>query len=205
METAGTKKVVLFSTLTGAAAGYLLLHPYTMLVYGLYGRHDGMAVPSDAWGIIREAVHSFRPEMLHMGLPFALIGAVAGLFFGFWLVARRRKEEAEIRASAVDTLHELMVTLSHYLLNASTVIGGYAAHVLKTEDDEEKRRHILVIREEAEYIEAVVKSLQSLESVVTENYTRDSETMIIDIQHQLDKRIKESVGKRAAVAGRKAA
>jgi hypothetical protein len=28
------------------------------------------------------------PNMLPMGIPFALLGAVAGLFFGFWLEAR---------------------------------------------------------------------------------------------------------------------
>ena len=204
MDAKHPRRIVVLSTVAGAATGYLVLHPYTMLVYGLYGRHEAMAAPSDIIGVLREAVRSFTPSMIHMGLPFALVGGVAGLFYGFWLVSLRQREEMEKRACAVSALKELMVTLSHYLLNASTVVGGYAAHILKTEDDENIKRHVLVIREEAEYIEAVVKSLQSIESVVTEHYTKDSETMMLDIKEDLEKRLREKAA-RAADAGQKAA
>jgi hypothetical protein len=38
-------------------------------------------------------------------------------------------------------------------------------------------------------IEAVVKALQSIESVTTERYTKSSETLMIDIRKELQERI----------------
>jgi len=204
MERVSSRRVVAYCTVAGATLGFVALHPYTMLVYGYHEGHSGAAMPTGD-GMFMAALHAFAPDMLHMGLPFALLGAVAGLFFGFWLVARRQQEESEKRACAVDTLKQLMVTLSHYLLNASTVIGGYAVHSLKAEKDDGIKAHLNVIKEEADCIEAVVKSLQSLDFVVTEHYTKDSETMIIDIQKQLDERLKASVGRAGARSGQKAA
>jgi len=178
------RRTVLIYTLAGAAIGFALLHPYTMLVYGIHGKYEATA-------LLSHIADSFTPSMLHMGLPFALIGGIAGLFFGYWLVSEKKREQVEMRACAVNTLKQLMVTLSHYLLNASAVMGGYAAHVLKTEKDADLRKHIEAIREEAEYVEAVVKSLQSLEAIVTERYSKDSETMMLDIKSDLEKRLAE--------------
>lgn len=189
-----TRRVTL-SALGGAALGFFALHPYTMLVYGLYMRHEAGEAGTDVSGMTHGMFHL---DAMLMGVPFAALGAAAGLFFGFWLDARRRQEEMERRACAVDTLKQLMVTLSHYLLNASTVIGGYASHALKKEADGDIRRHLGVIRDEAGHIEDVVKSLQAIETVVSEHYTANGESMMIDIQRQLEERIKGSAGKGGA-------
>jgi hypothetical protein len=66
-----------------------------------------------------------------MGIPFALFGAVAGLFFGFWLEARRQRFEMEKRLLAVETLRQLMMTFAHYLLNAAQIVGGFATRDIK--------------------------------------------------------------------------
>ncbi|MBI5696499.1 MAG: hypothetical protein HZC51_12345 [Nitrospirae bacterium] len=198
MASHAKRRRILLSASAGAALGFFALHPYTMLVYGLYMRHKpGSGMPQAA-----DMMHGvFHLDAMPMGLPFAALGAAAGLFFGFWLEAVRQREEMEKRACAVDTLRQLMVTLSHYLLNASTVIGGYASHVMKKEDNEEIRKHLAVIKDEAVCIEDVVKSLQSLETVAAEHYTGSGESMMIDIQKQLEQRIKDSAGKRAISKG----
>lgn len=186
--------MVPLSALIGAALGYFILHPYTMFIYGLYERpHEELAegfIPH-VWFHVREALATFEPGMLHMGIPYAFLGGFAGLFFGLWLNARKQKVQSELRACAVDTLKTLMVTLSHYLLNAVTIIGGFAWRIQKNSPDDETLKHVMVIRKEAEQIEAVVKSLQSLHEVVTEHYSRDSEAMVIDLTEELKKKMEE--------------
>lgn len=70
--------------------GYLILHPYAMIVYLLHDR-EGM--------VLRDFFHaltfSFDVSMLPMGLPFAAFGALTGLFLGLWVVSRKKKAEAE--------------------------------------------------------------------------------------------------------------
>ena len=139
--------------------------------------------------LVEDVPAAFMLDMAPMGLPFALLGALAGLLLGFWLEARSRRFEMEKRLLAVDTLRQLMVTLAHHLLNAVQGIGGFAALALRKEKDEDKRRPLEIIKQESIKIEAVVKALQSLESVTTERYTKSSETLMIDIRKELRERM----------------
>lgn len=182
---------MLLSGLAGAAIGYLVLHPYSMLVYLLHREHRAMEQGIDFSTAVHDAALSFSRGVLHMGIPYALLGAAAGVFFGFWREAERRRNEMEKRAAAVDTLRQLMVTLTHYLLNATTVIGGFTRHMLKTEDDPERIKRLEAIKSESASIEAVVRSLQSLEAVETENYGKDREVLMIDIKRQIEECLKE--------------
>ena len=181
-------RIVLLS-LAGGSVGYLLLHPYTMLVYGFYGHHGAASEGMDLRRLLEDVPAAFRLDMAPMGLPYALLGALAGLLLGFWLEARSRRFEMEKRLLAVDTLRQLMVTLAHHLLNAVQGIGGFAALALRKEKDEDKRRPLEIIKQESIRIEAVVKALQSLESVTTERYTKSSETLMIDIRKELRERM----------------
>jgi len=141
--------------------------------------------------LLEDVPAAFRLDMAPMGLPFALLGALVGLLLGFWLEARSRRFEMEKRLLAVDTLRQLMVTLAHHLLNAVQGIGGFAALALRKEQDEDKKRPLEIIKKESIRIEAVVKALQSLESITTERYTKSSETLMIDIRKELEDGIEE--------------
>ncbi len=125
-----------------------------------------------------------------MGVPFGILGAAAGLFFGYWREAERVKDELEKRECAIDAVKQLTITLSHYLLNASTVIGGYASHISRDERDPGHKEHLESIKEESEKIEAVVKSLQSLKAILAKNSGPDYETMMIDIKKQVEDYLK---------------
>ncbi len=195
MDSSVSKGRVLVSTIVGAALGYLFLHPYTVLVYGLYGRGSPDLDVLDFGSMMREALSAFDMHHLHMGLPFALLGAAAGLFFGAWMDMRRQKERSELRACAVDTMKTLMVTLSHYLLNAAAIIGGFAWRIQKEDADEETVKHAVVIRKEAQQIEAIVKSLESLREIVSESYAKDSEARIIDLTAEIKLRMEEQAGR----------
>jgi len=191
MKTKHLSGRIAVSTLIGAVLGYLILHPYTVVVYGLYGRVESGIEAFSLTGIVREALSAFRMGHLQMGIPFAILGAAAGLFLGAWLDMKRRTEEMELRTCATDTMKTLMVTLSHYLLNAATIIGGFAWRIQKAAKDEETVHHAVIIRREADSVEAVVKSLQSAQSVEAEKYTKDGETMIIDLTEEIRKRLDE--------------
>lgn len=180
----------------GALAGYFFLHLYAMLAYSFYQTHlSGMERAEGVagiWDYFKATLSTaLNPAMLHMGIPFGILGAVAGLFFGYWRESERRRGEIEKRAYTVEALKQLMITLSHYLLNASTAIGGFARHISRDERDPEHKEHLEVIEEESEKIEAVVKSLQSLKSIMTENYGTDSDTLMIDIKKQIEEHLKK--------------
>ena len=189
MKTLTPRMRIVLLSLAGGSVGYILLHPYTMLVYGLYGHHGAGPEGMDLRRLLEDVPASFRLDMVPMGLPFAFLGALVGLLLGFWLEARSRRFEMEKRLLAVDTLRQLMVTLAHHLLNAVQGIGGFAALALRKEKDEDKRRPLEIIKRESIRIEAVVKALQSLESVTTERYTKSSETLMIDIRKELQERM----------------
>ena len=189
MKTLTPRMRIVLLSLAGGSVGYILLHPYTMLVYGLYGHHGAGPEGMDIRRLVEDVPAAFMLDMAPMGLPFALLGALAGLLLGFWLEARSRRFEMEKRLLAVDTLRQLMVTLAHHLLNAVQGIGGFAALALRKEKDEDKRRPLEIIKQESIKIEAVVKALQSLESVTTERYTKSSETLMIDIRKELRERM----------------
>ena len=189
MKTLTPRMRIVLLSLAGGSVGYILLHPYTMLVYGLYGHHGAGPEGMDIRRLVEDVPAAFMLDMAPMGLPFALLGALAGLLLGFWLEARSRRFEMEKRLLAVETLRQLMVTLAHHLLNAVQGIGGFAALALRKEKDEDKRRPLEIIKQESIKIEAVVKALQSLESVTTERYTKSSETLMIDIRKELRERM----------------
>jgi hypothetical protein len=90
------KRTICGATFLGAAAGYLILHPYPMLVYMLY-EQEGVILQDLAQAV----VFSFKFRMLPMGIPFALLGGVAGMCLGLWLDAKKKRAEAELQIEKI--------------------------------------------------------------------------------------------------------
>ncbi len=183
------RRTLLLSVLCGAVGGYFLLHPYVMIVYRYYETSSpqrSIAAGGVMMGTLSGVCH---PDMLPMGIPFALLGGVAGAFFGLWLNGKNRKVEAEKKLALVEGVRQLMITLAHHLLNAAAGIGGLADLFILKEQDERKKRQLEIMKKEAVRIEAVVKSLQSLKTVTSERYIESSETLMIDIRKELQEKI----------------
>ena len=166
----------LISTLLGAFIGYGLAHPYTMLIY-VWGHEHGAGAghgPLSLGMLYKMAAATFQPVMLPMALSFMLLGALIGLLVGALIDKRRRLYDAELetekRRVALETLHELMITLSHYLLNANTVIGGMARRCRKIESNADVTGSLGVIEEEARKIDSVIRALQRITAVKTTEY-----------------------------------
>lgn len=70
----GKNQLLWKCVIIGGVLGYVILHPYAMYIYEIYrGKHTLVSV---------------------MGLPFALVGILAGLFLGLWVANRRERDEA---------------------------------------------------------------------------------------------------------------
>ena len=95
-----------------------------------------------------------------MALAFAILGAGAGLLTCAFSERKRRLIEAELeiekRKTAVETLRGLMISLSHHLLNANTVIGGTAHRCRRHTTDAGLIESLDLNRQEAAKMDAVI-------------------------------------------------
>src|SRR3970040_703680 len=96
-----TKKGGLFLLpLFGAFLGYLVLHPYTMVVYGLYGPHGATCEGMDFRRLLDEVPAACRLDMLRqlfVTLAHNLLNAVQGIGGFASLAIRKEKDEDKRR------------------------------------------------------------------------------------------------------------
>ncbi len=143
--------------------------------------------------------------MLLMGLAFGLLGGLIGFLFS--VVTERGKRllvsehEREKREIALRTVHNLMVTLSHHLLNANMIIGGKVRHCRKTATGQDLLESLCVIEEQGRKIDAVLNSLRTLVEIHTSGYTSDGLVSMIDISRELDERLGKAERHRSGLAG----
>jgi len=100
--------------------------------------------------------------------------------------------ETENKRIAVETLHQLMVTLSHYLLNADTIIGGMVRRCERLDSQEAVHSSLQVIEEQARKIEIVITALNRLSRVKTAPYTAESDTLMIDVAKEIDEALRNT-------------
>lgn len=188
---------VLVLSVAGAVAGCVVLHPYVLLSYLLL--HPGAEHPhlfgegAGFFAFYRQAQEAFHQHWSLMSVSFALFGLLAGAIAGLYLKQHRRYEaelqERARREAALETLRQLMVTLSHYLLNIAVVVGGQAQRALREDPEGRYRDAWVAVREKAREMETVVASLQALTEVRTELYREGGKERMIDIQREMEERL----------------
>jgi hypothetical protein len=99
--------------------------------------------------------------------------------------------ENENKRVALETLHQLMITLSHHLLNANTIVGGMVRRCQRTESRTEIAQSLLVIEEQAKKIEIVITALKKVTDVKTALYTGEGNTLMIDVTKEIDEALKK--------------
>ena len=179
---------LIWFTLGGIVAGYLLMHPFAMLAYVLGPQHPQASLGFNVWG---HQMHlAFSPEMLVMGGAFALMGGISGFCLGAWSLQKERwlteKLESQLRLVALETLRQLMVTLAHYIRNSNMVIGGFSAHLLKNISDDDSAHKLQMIQQASREIEAVINVLQNLTAISTVEYTTKGQARMIDLKKELE-------------------
>jgi PAS domain S-box-containing protein len=95
----------------------------------------------------------------------------------------------DLKLTVLKTLQDTMVTLAHYIRNANTVIGGFAARLLKHTSDDDTKQHLQLVHQASKEIDAVINSLQHLTEVTTARYTKDSRATMIDLKKELEARL----------------
>ena len=178
--------------LIGALGGFLIFHPYTMIVHAVTGRtHGGFSVD----GLLSAAKESLSAEMWLMAFAFALSCACIGILTAAVSQRKRRLFDAELesekRRMAITTLQRLMITLSHYLLNANMVIGGMARRAKKHNADGKAGESLDIILKEAAKIDGVIAALKKLTEFRTADYTSEGRDLMIDIADDLEKALRQ--------------
>lgn len=179
----------------GAGAGHLLVHPYAMVAYSLLEMHREGHLTIHMDHVLSAARSIFDPAMLPMTISFSLLCGVAALLMGVVLDKKRKLHEAAIEnereKASLDTLHRLMVTLSHYLLNANTVVGGEVCHCRRHSSPEEITSSLKVIEDQAHKIDAVIAALKKITDIKTADYTSGGHDLMLDITRELEELLKE--------------
>jgi delta-aminolevulinic acid dehydratase/porphobilinogen synthase len=111
------------------------------------------------------------------------------------MILKRRKHlrdiahENEKNQIALETLQRLMITLSHYLLNANVVIGGEVRHSRKTATSEDSLASLNIILREAKKIDSVIHALRKITTIRTANYTSEGHDLMIDITEEIEEQL----------------
>jgi hypothetical protein len=167
--------------------GYVLLHPYTMIVFALLNVGQGAIPPDGSSGRILVSFHSL---MMPMAISFTLFGGFIGLLVGILLNRKRElwiaEQENEKKRVALETLKEIMVTLSHHLLNANTIIGGKVRHGRKVTTAQEILTTFDGIEEQARKIDAVISVLRKTTEIKVASYMKSGTAQMIDIAREIE-------------------
>ncbi|HEY3277114.1 MAG TPA: PAS domain S-box protein [Syntrophorhabdaceae bacterium] len=94
--------------------------------------------------------------------------------------------ENERKTISLETLRQLMVTLSHYLLNANTIIGGMVRRSERLDSPEARRASLQAIKEQTMKTEAVIGALRRVAEIKTTDYDSESHTLMIDVKNEIE-------------------
>ncbi len=84
---------VLIHTLIGILAGFFLLHPITMVIYGFEISHAPVTLRSIIDASMERFIHAFYLHMMPMSLVFIIIGGVFGLSSGLYFRKIRKQDQ----------------------------------------------------------------------------------------------------------------
>jgi hypothetical protein len=184
-------------SLLGMVGGFVLLHPYTMMVYALmHVREDAGGVHLDWGGITVRGLLAFNSAMFPMASAFVIFGGLIGLLVAL-VIERKRKifllevENAKNKI-AIQTLKEVTVTIAHHLLNANTIIGGKVRQCGRLTSDQKILKVLSEMEEQGRKIDATVRSLREVTEVKTVNYTTSGEVKMMDIDDQIRERLDQT-------------
>jgi|GEM_PF-960202 len=182
----------------GGIAGFLLLHPYVMLLasMGAIPGHSSPALAGD-WSL--QSVLALEYAMFPMAIPLVLFGAAFGLMAGLYLNHARRLQqlvlEQEKGATALEAVKALTATLSHYLLNANMIIGGQVRHCRRFTPGQEILDSLQVVEEQGRIIDAVVGALRELARIAilrgSSGQDASRQVSMIDLAGELEERLRK--------------
>lgn len=106
--------------------------------------------------------------------------------------------ENERKTIALTTLRQLMVTLSHYLLNANTVIGGMARRSMRASSEGARSAALDIIRKQAAKTEGIIEALKRVSEIRTTEYTNESQILMVDLTKEIEETLAATEKKEAS-------
>lgn len=100
-----------------------------------------------------------------------------------------KESEEQRKLTAIKTLKDLMVTLSHHIRNSNMVIGGFTNRLIRKITDEALQRDLKLMQQASQEIDVVINSLHNLTEIVKIKYTEDGMATMIDIKNELETRL----------------
>lgn len=194
IKTRFQRSPALWSSLAGAFVGFLLLRPYTLLVYSLFYFLETGSLR------LHGQLHIGGPKefsffLLLTSISFVLLGGIIGLVFGKWYDRRQRhireRIEREKKEAALETVKELNVTLSHYIINSAAIIRGFAQRGGGRCRDQRIGEYFSIIEEEADKTIAVVSGLSELKEIESIKYVSSGTVMMLDLKRQIDEQLRK--------------
>jgi len=181
-------------TIAGIFLGYLVIHPFSGIVYTLMHQHQSKDFHLHWQNLISTgALEAFKPVMLPMAVAFATLGGVIGLLAGIIAARREKLRQVELareeKKIALATMKKLMVTLSNYLLNANIIIGGKVRYIRRRVLDQDVITALSVIEGQGRKIDSVIDALKKVTEIKTTDYTADGTIAMIDISKELEEQL----------------
>ena len=177
----------------GMIAGFLVLYPYTIVVYSVMHMHQLTNLHLHIAELKKQLGNMLTPTMLPMSLSFILFGGFVGMLVG-WLMERKKallqiQYEHEKQKVALDTVKQLMVTLSHHLLNSNMIIGGKVRRLSKYSQNNELLKDLEVIEQQGRRIDSVVRALRDATELKIADYSSGGVVKMIDIEREIEDRL----------------
>lgn len=182
-----------WGAILGGLLGFLLLHPYVMLLGTMGVDLPHWPPPIGTWNF--QDYIALDGPMVAMAAPLAIFGAVTGLLAGFYfnrthnlhqLTLEQRQSDASLEA-----VRALTATLSHYLLNANMIIGGKVRHCRRLDPPQDILESLVVIEEQGRTIDAVIGTLRDVARIVMERGAPNQIPMI-DLSRELEERLRRT-------------
>lgn len=179
-------------SLIGALIGYFFFHPVTMVIYHFTYYQSKKAGCDFLDEAVKHLVMSFRPAMLPMALLYTLVGAVIGLFYGYYsqVIYRKnqllRENEQQLREHLLliekqASLGIIASSIGHEINNILTAVIGYC-QLLQFQDETPQK-----IRADLDKIFKTSNDLVKLSRALLDlGRPRDSRKEEIDICEVLD-------------------
>lgn len=181
----------IFATIIGALFGVFILHPFSMAMYHtmmMPGQHAGIGAA------LAMCADAFSRDMWQMSLFYAAFGGIFGFVVG--LLIQRRYElmsarlEREHHEAVRQLIEEIVLTVTHYVRNANSAVGGFTRLAMKSSSDETVRNRLRVVIESSTQIDAVMAALQTIDEKDEREEIGTTHLRILNIRNKISDYLK---------------
>jgi len=147
---------------------------------------------------LREALamslDAFSGHMWLMALFYAVFGGLFGYVVGLLFQRGRQLLSVELERQHHEAVRQLIedivLTVSHYVRNANSAVGGYTRLAMKSSKDENVSKRLQVVIESSTQIDAVMAALQSIDEKSEREEVGTTHLRMMKIQDQINSYLK---------------